>query len=84
MAGICVEPKNETNMEAITVKELLEACKRQIKSGNGNRKILISADEEGNYFHELFFLFTPAKGEEIKYALPVSASDFDSNYLILG
>lgn len=71
-------------MNAITVNDLLSACKKQVSAGNGEKKILISSDDEGNYYHEMFFLFTPAKGKDIDYALPVSAEDFDKNYLILG
>ena len=70
--------------KAITVQELYEACKTQIEQGNGNRHILISQDDEGNWYHEMFYLFTPTKGEDISYALPVTPEEFDKNYLILG
>ena len=42
----------------ITVNELFEECKKQINLGNGDKKIYISIDEEGNGFHPLFYSFT--------------------------
>lgn len=44
--------------KGITVKELLNECKKQIKNGNGDKHILISSDDEGNGFHTLFYGFT--------------------------
>lgn len=41
-------------MNAITVKELKCLCDEQIKAGNGNKQILISSDDEGNFYHHLF------------------------------
>ena len=48
-------------IKSITVNELWKMCVEQRKNGNGNKKILISADDEGNDFHHLFHGFTPAK-----------------------
>lgn len=45
-------------MDTITVKQLSEACKKMVAKGLGDKKILISSDDEGNGYHELFFLFT--------------------------
>ena len=73
-----------TENKALTVQQLFEACKNQIKQGNGNKHILISGDEEGNYFHPMYFEFTPTKGTDIAYALPFSPEEFDENYVILG
>ena len=42
---------------ALTVADLKKMCDYQIKKGNGNKKILISNDDEGNGFHELFYAF---------------------------
>lgn len=41
----------------ITVKKLKKLCELQIAKGNGDKKILISDDDEGNGFHSLFFSF---------------------------
>lgn len=49
----------------ITVKELYEACKAQMIRGNGDKLVLISSDDEGNYFHTLYYLFQDDV-EEIK------------------
>jgi len=52
------------NVEEITVEELAKACSKEIKAGNGKKKILISSDDEGNEFHPLYYLFTQTKEEE--------------------
>lgn len=51
----------------LTINELLEECKKQVKKGNGDKHILISSDDEGNSFHSLFYTFTDK-----------SCSDFDN------
>ena len=73
-------------METITVKQLLKACKEEVAKGNGDKHILISGDDEGNSFHELFYLFSHLKGEYISYGLPfgVSEDDVNAKYIILG
>lgn len=46
----------------ITVSALNKLCEEQIKNGNGKKKILISSDDEGNGFHELFYAFSAVDG----------------------
>jgi hypothetical protein len=50
-------------MKTITVEELFKLCKEEKAKGNGKKKILISGDDEGNSYHELFFGFTPTQEE---------------------
>ena len=45
-------------MGQLTVKDLLKLCEKEIKDGNGDKKIVISDDNEGNGFHGLFCGFT--------------------------
>lgn len=74
-------------MKAFTVNQLLQACLEEKKKGNGNKRILVSGDDEGNSYHELFFLFSPdIKGEDIDYGLPygVSVEEFNDKYIVLG
>lgn len=47
-------------MQPLRVKDLLAACQREVANGNGDKIILLSADEEGNYFNEMFYTFTPS------------------------
>ena len=42
----------------MTVKELLKECQLEIESGNGDKEILISDDDEGNGYHTLYYGFT--------------------------
>lgn len=44
-------------MKALTVKELLKECQKQVKLGNGNKTIMISQDDEGNGYHYLWYSF---------------------------
>lgn len=53
-------------MQQLTVKTLLELCKKEIKKGNGDKLIVISDDNEGNGFHGLFYAFTQVQGKENK------------------
>ena len=73
--------------QAITVSQLLQECLRQIQKGNGKKHILISSDDEGNEYHELFFSFSQdLKGKDIEHELPygVSVESFDKEYIVLG
>lgn len=78
-----------TKQKAITIEELKQACEKQIQAGNGKRHILISGDDEGNSYHELFFGFSP----DLKFDEPVMASclpfgvtakDVEKEYIVLG
>lgn len=77
-------------IRAITVKQLQKHCEAAIKNGYGDKKILISRDDEGNEYHELFFSFTPADKifDESIYdaALPhgVTSEKAINEYIILG
>lgn len=42
-------------MKGLTVEQLMYLCAEQIKKGNGNKEIYISADEEGNRFNPLYY-----------------------------
>lgn len=45
-------------MKTLTVTELKNLCTTLEKKGMGKKKIMISSDDEGNEYHELFFGFT--------------------------
>lgn len=45
-------------MQPVTVEQLLNLCKAEIAKGNGNKKILLSNDDEGNGFHVCYYHFT--------------------------
>lgn len=68
-----------------TVKDLLDACSEQVSKGNGNKKVYISRDDEGNGYHALFFGFTDDP-KELKQ-LDEYCDDLDGKYddkVILG
>ena len=50
-------------MEAITVRELLSKCGELIKAGFGDKKILLTNDDEWNGYHELFDGFFTTTGD---------------------
>lgn len=45
----------------LTVNQLLEECEKQKSKGNGNKKVYISSDDEGNSYHALYYSFTDDK-----------------------
>lgn len=47
----------------LTVKDLYEACKKQIENGNGDKIVLVTNDEEANGYHALFYQFTDDANE---------------------
>ena len=51
----------------MTVKELLHYCQVQVKCGNGDKKIVIADDNEGNGFHGLFYAFTEIEEDDKEY-----------------
>ena len=44
----------------MTVKQLLKLCQDEVKSGNGNKYIVIADDNEGNGYHGMFYGFSDA------------------------
>jgi hypothetical protein len=52
-------------MEALTVAQLMRVCQQAIRDGYGNKHILISDDDEGNGYHELFYGICTIEEEEI-------------------
>lgn len=73
-------------MTEMTIRTLLSLCVEQMKNGNGDKKILISNDDEGNGYHGLYFAFTEANKMSLsEYELPygVKVSEL-SDYVILG
>lgn len=75
--------------EAITIEQLYLECAKQIKAGNGKRHILLSGDDEGNSYHELFFGFSPDldfSGPYMEGVLPygVTAEQVKKEYIVLG
>lgn len=73
--------------KAITVKQLYAELGKLIKQGNGNRKIMLTQDDECNGIHECWFYPSIWSAEEVGYInLPfgVSAKDVAENYVVLG
>ena len=67
----------------IKVKELYKMCEEQINKGNGDKKVLISADDEGNGFHHLFYSFMENVKEYQDEIYCVREEELD-DYIILG
>lgn len=74
--------------QGITVEQLCQCCMAQIKAGNGKRHIMISGDDEGNSYHELFFGFTPCKDaigdDAYVYPYGVTPEQAEREYIVLG
>lgn len=77
------------NDGVITIDQLYDECLRQKALGNGSKKILISSDDEGNGYHQLWYGFTPTIDKEGKDFFEESMAqkpyDIDTKeYVILG
>ena len=48
-------------MEPLTIKELLELCKKEVEKGNGNKVIMTANDDEGNGYHYMYYPFSTIK-----------------------
>ena len=70
-------------MKQLTINELLELCKKQVKKGNGDKKIVISKDNEGNGYHGLFYAFTEIKEEEKEYYPIYDSETKDTKKIII-
>lgn len=74
-------------IKALTVDQLLAHLVQAHKAGLGGKHILLSDDDEGNGYHELFFGFTPPEKGMFDYGgLPYGLSEKEvlKNYIILG
>lgn len=70
-------------MEQLTINKLAELCQKQIQKGNGNKKIVISDDNEGNGYHGLFYGFTTSL-EDYKNDIYDSSETNIKKLVILG
>ena len=74
-------------MKAITVRDLAIMCSKAIQKGLGDKKILLTNDDEWNGYHELFGgLYDPsinplAGGQSLPYGV---TPDNIKDYVILG
>jgi hypothetical protein len=73
--------------KGITIEQLYKECAKQMKAGNGNRHIMISGDDEGNSFHELFYGFSEVSDTFPEYCLMpygVTPEQAEKEYIVLG
>ena len=74
--------------KGITIEQLYLECAKQINAGNGKRHIMISDDDEGNGYHELFFGFSPCKDtigdDAYMYPYGVTPEQAQKEYITLG
>lgn len=72
-------------MKQLTVNDLLKICKKEVEKGNGDRKIVISDDNEGNGYHGLFYHFTIIEENEREYfQIYDSTTDNINEVIVLG
>jgi hypothetical protein len=74
-------------MKALTVRELAVKCTKLIQAGLGDKKILLTNDDEWNGYHELFEGFYTTTGDALVggQSTPCGVTkDNIGNYVILG
>ena len=67
-------------MQVVTVERLLKLLQKQVAKGNGQKKILLSNDDEGNGFHEMYYEIT----EDVAGNDTWGQFDNPQDYVILG
>ncbi len=65
-------------MKALTINDLMNECKKQIKLGNGDKTIMISQDDEGNGYHYLWYSFTSI--EEYEKPIEYNGHNFQTDF----
>ena len=65
----------------IQVKDLYEACKKQVDKGNGDKYIVVANDNEGNGYHGMFFQFTEISQMQRVFDDPFMLHDSKTNDL---
>lgn len=48
-------------MKTITIDDLARMCKQQQALGNGKKMVLMTSDDEGNWYHSAWFGLTDGK-----------------------
>ena len=72
--------------EALTVNQLYEALQQAVKAGLGEKKILLTTDDEGNGLHECFFAVNPITQDCEYMSMPFNL-DIDeaiAQYVMIG
>ena len=69
--------------KTIIVNELLKECMRQVAKGNGEKRVFISTDDEGNGFHNLFYGLTDSQ-EDIDAYYKMGCINEKDNVILLG
>ena len=62
----------------ITVKQLFSMVKKEMAKGNGDKKIVLADDTEGNGYHGMFFGFT-SETNDVKECIEYSNGIYDSD-----
>lgn len=65
-------------MRTYTVKDLAQACVREIKKGNGDKTIMITSDDEGNGYYYLWYLFSTV--EEMEEPITIGNKEIKNEF----
>lgn len=72
-------------MKQLNIKDLYKICKAEIAKGNGEKKIIVSSDEEGNSYRGLYCGFSTIEPEyKDLYEIIDSESTDPESIIILG
>lgn len=52
-------------MKQIKLKDLYQSCKEQMEAGNGEKSLVVAADNEGNGYHGMFYALTVITPENV-------------------
>ena len=69
------------------LKDLYQACKEQMEAGNGEKSLVVAADNEGNGYHGMFYtltVITPEKADGLVGLIGDNAEPDIHNIIVVG
>lgn len=74
-------------MKQLKLKDLYKACKVQMEAGNGEKNLIVAGDNEGNFYHGMFFaltLITPDIEEGFRDLIGDNSEPDLNNLIVVG
>lgn len=70
-------------MRQMKLKDLYNACKKEMAKGNGEKTLVVANDNEGNEYHGMFFTISPC--DESYRNLIMDSQEYEpKNLLVIG
>ena len=74
-------------MKQLQLKDLYNACKKEMEAGNGEKYLITGDDNECKGYHGIYFAISPITKKDAEYIIPYvydSVEKKPENLLIVG